>query len=235
MKYDFYLNIIALKAILYRIISITIFTVLFGHKFAFAIGLMSLIIYLIYEFIFCKIFRIKAEHKGFVLWFTGLPCSGKSTLADAVNEYLKRRGFKTERLDGDVVRYGRLSDDLGFSKEDRDKNIRRITFVSKLLSRQKIAVLASFVSPYRKIRQQIKESVTNFVEIYVKCPADKCAERDVKGMWAKAKSGEIKGFTGYSAPYEAPFKANVTCNTEQETLEKSTQKIISYLKKRKLI
>jgi len=235
MRYNFYINIIAFKAILYRIISIAIFTLLFGHSFAFVVGLMSLTIYIIYESIFCKIFHIRAEHKGCVLWFTGLPCSGKSTLADSVNQYLKKRGFKTERLDGDVVRYGGLSDDLGFSKEDRDKNIRRITFVSKVLSRNKIIVLASFVSPYRKTRQQVKESVTNFVEIFVNASPIECEKRDVKGMWAKAKCGLIKEFTGYSAPYEKPFKAHIVCNTKQETISESTNKVIKYLKHRKLI
>ena len=122
-----YTKILLFKSILYRLISLAIFGAIFGYKFALYAGLLAFILYYGYDYIFSKVFHIRAENKGFVLWFTGLPCSGKSTLADAVNEYLKIRGFKTERLDGDVVRYGKLSDDLGFSKEDRDKILVELT------------------------------------------------------------------------------------------------------------
>jgi len=228
------LGLLTWKAIIYRIISVLIFILLFGRKFALLAGAVSIVIYYIYDWIFHKFFRISKD-KGFVLWFTGLPCSGKSTIADALVPILQKEGIKVERLDGDVVRKGKLSDDLGFSKEDRDKNINRINFVSGLLSRNGIAVLSSFVSPYRETRSKIRENVTNFIEIHVMASPKKCAERDVKGMWAKAKIGEIKGFTGYDAPYEYPINPEITCNTNKETLEQSVNKIFQYLRRYKYI
>ena len=235
MKYNFYNNILIIKSIIYRLISMLIFSLIFGFKFAIFAGLLAFLIYLTYDYIFSKIFNIRAENKGAVLWFTGLPCSGKSTLADAVNEYLKKHGYKTERLDGDIVRNGRLSDDLGFSKEDRKKNINRINFVSKLLSRNKIITLCSFVSPYKTVRDEIRNNVTNFVEIFVHATPLTCANRDVKGMWKLAMEGKIKNFTGYDDPYELPKNPEIYINTEMENLEKSKEKVIQYLKKEKLI
>ena len=135
------------------------------------------------------------EHKGFTLWFTGLPCSGKTTLADALVPEFKARGMKVERLDGDIVREG-LTRDLGFSKEDRAMNIERVTFVAKLLTRNGVAVLCTFVSPYNSIRKKSREEIGEYILVYVKASVDSCAKRDVKGMWAKAKAGEIKNFTG---------------------------------------
>jgi adenylyl-sulfate kinase len=222
------------KSIFYRIISMTIFSSIFGYQFALFAGLIAFVVYYIYDWIFNKLFRITTE-QGFVLWFTGLPCSGKSTLADIIAKKLAKLGVKVERLDGDIVRQGQLSNDLGFSKTDRDKNIRRVTFVSKILSRNGIAVLASFVSPYRKTRKQIKDSVTNFIEIFVQASPTICAKRDVKGMWKKAKAGQITGFTGWDNPYEIPIKANIICNTDKETILESADKILSYLRKRRLI
>jgi len=222
------------KALIYRIISITIFSLLFGYKFALCAGLLSLIIYYIYDCIFHKIFRLSND-KGFVLWFTGLPCSGKSTIADEIAIELKKRGIKVERLDGDIVRKGKLSNDLGFSKDDRDKNINRITFVSRVLSRNEVAVLASFVSPYEKTRQKIRENVTNFVEIYVDASVGECVKRDVKGMWKLAKEGKIKGFTGYDDPYEIPQNPELICDTVEESLKESTNKVLSYLESKRLI
>ena len=146
------------------------------------------------------------EHKGFTLWFTGLPCSGKTTLADALAEDLKAKGMKVERLDGDIVRKG-LTRDLGFSAEDRAMNIERVTFVSKLLTRNGVAVLCTFVSPYNSIRRKSREEIGEYILVYVKASVDSCAERDVKGMWAKAKAGEIKNFTGYDDPFEEPDNA----------------------------
>ncbi|KKL89739.1 hypothetical protein LCGC14_1911650 [marine sediment metagenome] len=130
------------------------------------------------------------EHKGFTLWFTGLPCSGKSVLADAVAEDLKNRGMRVERLDGDIVRKS-LTKDLGFTEEDRNMNIERITFVAKLLARNGVAVLASFVSPYNKIRAYSRKEIGDYILVYVKCSLDECKKRDVKGMYAKARFGEI--------------------------------------------
>lgn len=235
MKYSRYNNILIFKSILYRLISITVFGLIFGFKFAIYVGTLAFVIYFTYDYIFSKIFKIRAQNKGAVLWLTGLPCSGKSTLADGVAIYLKNHGFKTQRLDGDNVRCGGLSGDLGFSKEDRDKNIKRVTFVSRLLSNQQVIVLSSFVSPYRKTRQYVRESVKDFVEIYVKCSTEECIRRDVKGMWKLAKEGKIKGFTGYDDPYEIPNNPEICINTEIESIEESIQKIIKYLKKRGLI
>lgn len=168
------------------------------------------------------------EHKGFTLWFTGLSGAGKTTVAVALVEKLKARGVKVERLDGDVVRQS-LTRDLGFSKEDRDKNIERVTFVAKLLSRNGVGVLAAFISPYRATRDMVRQETTNFIEVHVAAPLEVCADRDVKGMYAKAFSGEIKNFTGVSDPYEEPLNAEITLNTHEETLEESVQKCIDYL------
>jgi adenylyl-sulfate kinase len=172
-----------------------------------------------------------AEHEGFTLWFTGLSGAGKTTVAVALVEALKARGMKVERLDGDVVRQG-LTRDLGFSKEDRDKNIERVTFVAKLLSRNGVAVLASFISPYRAARDNARRETTNFIEVFVNAPLEVCAQRDVKGMYAKAFAGEIKEFTGVSDPYEEPLNPEITLNTHEETLEESVGKCLDYLEAR---
>ena len=170
------------------------------------------------------------EQVGFTAWFTGLPCSGKTTVADAVADVLRERGYRVERLDGDKVRKD-LTSDLGFSKEDRDENIKRVTFVSKLLSRNGVAVLATFVSPYRERRRKTREEIGNFVEVFVRCPVDVCIERDVKGMYKKALAGEITGFTGVDDPYEEPENPEVILHTDRETLEESVQKVLSRLQK----
>ncbi|HIE26589.1 TPA: adenylyl-sulfate kinase [Candidatus Poribacteria bacterium] len=167
-------------------------------------------------------------NNGFTLWFTGLPCSGKTTVSEVVAQELLDRGLKVEILDGDVVRQG-LSKELGFSKEDRDIHIRRIGFVSKLLSRNGVAVLAAFVSPYRVIRDELRQEIENFVEVYVKCPVEVCIERDVKGMYKKALAGEIKNFTGISDPYEEPENPEVVIETDKETTEESAQKVLETL------
>jgi adenylylsulfate kinase len=170
------------------------------------------------------------EQVGFTTWFTGLPCSGKTTVADTVADVLRERGYRVERLDGDIVRKD-LTSDLGFSKEDRDENIKRVTFVSKLLSRNGVAVLATFVSPYRERRRKTREEIGNFVEVFVRCPVDVCIERDVKGMYKKALAGEITGFTGVDDPYEDPENPEVILHTERETLEESVQKVLDCLQK----
>lgn len=174
------------------------------------------------------------EHSGFVLWFTGLSGAGKTTLAVALEKEFRRRSVRVERLDGDTVRQS-LTKDLGFSKEDRDKNIERVTFVAKLLSRNNVVVLASFISPYRVTRDYVRGETTNFIEIFVDAPLEVCAERDVKGMYAKAFRGEITNFTGVSDPYEIPEHPDIHVPTNLETVEQSTQRIISWLEKRGLI
>lgn len=169
------------------------------------------------------------EQKGFTLWFTGLPCSGKSAVADRVAEILRSHNLRVERLDGDVVRKS-LCRDLGFSKKDRDENIRRVTFVAKLLTRNGVAVLTSFISPYREIRDETRREIGEFIEVYVKCPLEVCMSRDVKGMYQKALRGEIKEFTGISDPYEEPLNPELILETDKETLEESARKVIDYLK-----
>jgi adenylylsulfate kinase len=169
------------------------------------------------------------EQKGVTLWFTGLPCSGKSTIADAVATELQQRGLKAERLDGDIIRE-HLWKELGYSKEDRDENIRRATFLAKLLTRNGIAVLTSFISPYRELRDYARREIGDFVEIYVKCPVEVCIQRDTRGMYKKALAGEIPNFTGVSDPYEEPLNPEVLIESDKETLEESVVKVIDGLK-----
>jgi adenylyl-sulfate kinase len=170
------------------------------------------------------------NQKGFTLWFTGLSGSGKTAMAKSIAQVLCDRGLKVERLDGDIVRQS-LTRDLGFSKEDRDQNIERVTFVAKLLTRNGVAVLCSFISPYRARRAKSRQEIGEFIEVYVKCPVEECARRDVKGLYAKAFAGEIANFTGVSGPYEEPDKPEIVCDTAQEILEESTAKVIAYLEK----
>jgi adenylylsulfate kinase len=165
---------------------------------------------------------------GFVLWFTGLSGAGKTTLAKLIEQELKTRSVRVERLDGDVVRQS-LTADLGFSKEDRDKNIQRVTFVAKLLSRNGVGVLASFISPYRATRDWVRGEVTNFIEVFVDCSLEECIRRDVKGFYSKALAGEIPEFTGVSDPYEAPLNPEISLNTTDESIEESLAQIMSYL------
>lgn len=169
------------------------------------------------------------NNKGFTLWFTGLPCSGKSTIADLLAPKLKEMGINVERLDGDILRKN-ISRDLGFSEEDRNKNIERVTFISKLLTRNGVGVLTSFVSPYRKIRSHAREEIGNFIEVFVKCPVEVCKERDVKGMFKKALNGEIDNFTGVSHPYEEPENPEIVLETDKEKPEESVEKVIKKLK-----
>ncbi|RKY96096.1 MAG: adenylyl-sulfate kinase [Candidatus Hydrothermota bacterium] len=166
--------------------------------------------------------------KACTIWFTGLPSSGKSTIANRVAEILKNKGYKVEQLDGDVTRKY-LSKGLGFTKEDRDENIRRVGFVAKLLTRNGVFVTAAFVSPYREIRDEIRKEIGNFVEVYVKCPVEVCIERDVKGMYKKALKGEIKNFTGIDDPYEEPLNPEVIVETDKETVEESVGKVMRKL------
>ena len=168
--------------------------------------------------------------KGVTVWFTGLPCSGKTTIADKIAKILKEKGRKVERLDGDIVRKG-LTRDLGFSKEDRDMNIERVTFVAKLLTRNDVIVLATFVSPYIERRQQTREEIGSYVEVYVDTSVEECIKRDVKGMYKKALAGEIKNFTGVDDPYEAPPNSEITVHTEKESVDESVQKVLKYLEK----
>jgi adenylyl-sulfate kinase len=168
------------------------------------------------------------EQKGYTLWFTGLSGSGKTALAKVLEVELHRRGLKVERLDGDIVRKS-LTRDLGFTKEDRDTNIERVTFVAKLLTRNGVAVLCSFISPYRERRAKSRAEIGNFVECYVECPLEVCIERDVKGLYQRAMAGDIENFTGVSDPYQAPENAEIVVHTAQQTVEESVQVILQRL------
>jgi adenylylsulfate kinase len=176
-----------------------------------------------------------AEDKGFCLWFTGLSGSGKKTFTNLLVRELRSRGSKLEVLDGDIVREN-LSKGLGFSKEDRDTNIRRIAFVANLLSRNGVPVITAAISPYREIRDEARQMMDGrFIETYVKASVEACEERDVKGLYAKARSGEIKEFTGVSDPYEPPKEPEIVCETERETPEESARKILEFLEEHELI
>ena len=172
--------------------------------------------------------------KGFCLWFTGLSGSGKSTLSRMLEPELRKRGSSVEILDGDEVREN-LSKGLGFSKEDRDTNVRRIGYVAKLLSRNGAVVMTAAISPYAEIRRQCRGMINRFVEVYAECSVEELTRRDVKGLYAKALSGEIKNFTGISDPYEEPENAEVTVNSETQSAEESVKIILDYLEAHDLI
>jgi adenylylsulfate kinase len=169
-----------------------------------------------------------SRDRGFTVWFTGLSGAGKSTLAELLVPELRRRGHRVELLDGDVVRTN-LSKGLGFSKEDRDTNILRIGFVAHLLSRNGVAVVVSAISPYRDIRDRIRQQVGDFVEVFCDASLDVLIERDVKGLYRKALAGEIEQFTGVSDPYEPPLEPEVTVHSDRETVEDSLTKILDTL------
>ena len=176
-----------------------------------------------------------AAEQGFCLWFTGLSGSGKTTITTHLVKELRRRGSKLEVLDGDIVREN-LSKGLGFSKEDRDTNIRRIAFVADLLSRNGVPVITAAISPYREIRDEARELMgERFIEVFVKASVEVCAERDVKGLYEKAFKGEIKEFTGVSDPYEPPLNPELTLDTEHDSAEEDAAKILSLLEERQLI
>jgi adenylyl-sulfate kinase len=179
---------------------------------------------------------VTVEHKntGFTLWLTGFSGAGKTTIAVAMEKQLRQRGVNIERLDGDTVRES-LTRDLGFSKEDRDKNIERVTFVAKLLSRNGVGVVSSFISPYRAMRDYARRETSNFIEVFVNAPLEVCAERDVKGLYAKAFAGQIPNFTGVNDPYEPPVSPEITVHTDRETLDESVAIIVAYLEERQLI
>ena len=164
------------------------------------------------------------------MWFTGLSGSGKSTLANLAADELRNRGHRVEILDGDEVRTN-LSKGLGFSKEDRDTNIRRIGWVCKLLARNGVIAISAAISPYREVRDEVRKMHDNFVEVFVECDLDTLVERDVKGLYKKAIAGEIKNFTGVSDPYEAPLNAELVVNSAKESREESLERLLSTLEK----
>jgi adenylyl-sulfate kinase len=172
--------------------------------------------------------HVYANNTGYVVWMTGLSGAGKTTIALILVDELHKRGLKVERLDGDVVRQS-LTRDLGFSKEDRDKNIERVAFVAKLLSRNGIGCICSFISPYQAVRDNVRAETTNFLEVFIDAPLEVVMERDVKGMYKKAIAGEIPNFTGISDPFEAPVKPDIHVRTDRQTPEESAQIILDKL------
>jgi adenylylsulfate kinase len=174
------------------------------------------------------------NHPGVTLWFTGLSGAGKTTIALGVMHEIKARNYRVEMLDGDAIR-SHLSQGLGFSKEDRNINIRRIGFVASLLSRNGVVVIVAAITPYREIRDEIRCNTTNFVEVYVKAPLEVCEARDVKGLYAKARAGKIHNFTGIDDPYEPPLSPEIICYTDSETVEESVAKVITELENRAYI
>ena len=168
------------------------------------------------------------QHRGVTVWFTGLSGSGKTTISQILQAKLQAAGAKFEVLDGDIVRTN-LTKGLGFSKEDRDENVRRIGFVANLLTRNGVIVLVSAISPYRNVRDQVRQRIGDFVEVYANTPVEVCEQRDVKGLYKKARAGEIKNFTGISDPYEGPLNPEVNCETVNETPEESANKVMAKL------
>lgn len=175
-------------------------------------------------------------HKACTVWLTGLSGSGKSTIAVDLEKRLWERGIRAYILDGDNIRHG-LNKNLGFSPEDRTENIRRIGEVAKLFTEAGVVALTAFISPYRADRDQVRKIMADgdFVEVHVDCPVEVCEQRDVKGLYKKARAGEIKEFTGISAPYEAPEKPELTINTAGQSVEDSSKQILAYLEKQGII
>jgi adenylylsulfate kinase len=168
---------------------------------------------------------------GTTVWFTGLSGAGKTTISQVVEQVLRSEGYRVERLDGDIVRQF-LCKDLGFSKAERDENVRRIGFVAHLLTRNGVIVLISAISPYRDIRAEMRQNIGQFTEVYVNACLETCEKRDVKGLYRKARTGEIKNFTGITDPYEPPLNPEITCYTDYESVDESAAKVIQYVKQR---
>ena len=175
-------------------------------------------------------------HRGCTVWLTGLSGAGKSTIAVDLEKRLLERGVRTYILDGDNVRHG-LNKNLGFSPEDRTENIRRIGEVAKLFTDAGMVALTAFISPYRADRDQVRGLMAagDFIEVFVDCPVDVCEERDVKGLYKKARAGEIKEFTGVSAPYEAPLRPELTLDTSAQSVEESAKQILAYLERQGIV
>ena len=202
-------------------------------EIAFTIGALEvvakMILYYLHERVWNKIKLGRYHAKPFVVWFTGLPCSGKSTLADMTYDLIKSNGYKVEHLDGDTVRA--IFPKTGFKKEDRDTHIKRIGFLASMLEKNGVIVTSSFVSPYQESREFVRGLCSNFIEVYVASSLEECEKRDVKGMYKKARTGEIANFTGVSDPYEEPLNPQIKVNTDKESPEESFERIKKYLAK----
>ena len=206
-------------------------------KIALAIGglevVLKMLIYFLHERAWDKIRLGKKEITPFVLWFTGLPSSGKTTLANVVYEKISGNGYRVQRLDGDKVR--NIFPTTGFSKEERRTHIQRVGFLASTLEKNAIIVIASFISPYQETRDFVRDLCQNFIEVYMATPLEECEKRDTKGLYKKARNGEISHFTGVDDPYEIPNGPELTFNSAKESVEKSAEKIMRYLKERKLL
>jgi adenylylsulfate kinase len=167
----------------------------------------------------------RVTHRGLTVWFTGLSSAGKTTISQSLHETLQARGYKVEWLDGDVVRQ-RLSKDLGFSKEDRDENIRRIGALAGQLTETGAIVLVSAISPYRAVRDEVRQRIGAFREVWVHAPLAVCEQRDIKGIYRRGRAGEIHNVTGLDDPYEQPLAPDLECRTDLETLEESAAKVL---------
>jgi len=174
---------------------------------------------------------MNSEQRGVTVWFTGLSGAGKTTISREVERELRAAAYRVEVLDGDAVRQN-LTRGLGFTKEDRDENIRRIGFVAHLLTRNGVIVLVSAISPYRDVRDEVRQRVGDFIEVYVNAPLEVCEERDGKGLYQKARAGELKGFTGIDDPYEPPLNPDVECRTDQEEPAESAARVLRALRAR---
>ena len=171
---------------------------------------------------------------GFTVWLTGMSCAGKSTISRLLADRLRDAGHKVEVLDGDVVRT-HLSKGLGFSKEDRDENIRRIGFVCELLSRNGVVAVVAAISPYRAVRDEVRAKIPHFVEVYVECPLEVLSQRDVKGLYKRAQANQLQQFTGVSDPYEPPLHPEVVVNSSTESPQQSLDKICATLERMSLL
>jgi adenylyl-sulfate kinase len=165
------------------------------------------------------------EHAGLTVWFTGLSSAGKTTLSDAVFVYLKKLGCRVEQLDGDMIRR-HLSLGLGYHRKDREENLRRIGFVAEMLSRHQVIALVSAISPYSAIRAEMREKCRPFIEVFVDAPLEVCEKRDLKGIYKRAREGELSHVTGIDEPYEPPLSPEVTCRTDRETVEESAARVL---------
>jgi adenylylsulfate kinase len=172
---------------------------------------------------------MKASQAGAVIWLTGLSGSGKTTISHLLAQELQTLGVRVEILDGDIIRQ-HLANELGFSKQDRFENIRRIGFVAQLLSRNGVIVIVAAISPYREMRSAVRRMTNNFIEVFVNAPLALCEQRDVKGLYQKARSGKLQNFTGVSDPYEVPLNHEIECNTDRESVQESCTKILVKLK-----
>lgn len=205
----------------YKALMLGVYAALFGGRIGIAASLISTVLYFLYDYMYSRIFKVSQAHAGAVVWMTGLPCSGKTTIAQLTATSLRSKGYSVEVLDGDVLRDG-LCEDLGFSLADREENLRRVSHTAALLKRSGVIVISALISPYEEHRIRAREICGDgFIETYIATQSLVCAERDVKGMWALAKEGKIKNFTGYDDPFEVPKKADMYIHTEWQTPEES--------------